>query len=68
MYGWGVKITDQSAARDPDFDVLVVEAPISTSITTEESFTMKIFDTESDIIMAMSWDNVVVPLTLEIKD
>ena len=32
MYGWGVKFTDQKAARDPDRDVLVVQAKVSKSI------------------------------------
>lgn len=67
MYGWGVKITDQKAARDPDFDVVNVEAKVAKSYTTTENFSMNISETEQDVIMTIAWDDVVVPLTIDQK-
>ena len=65
MYGWGVKLTDQKAARDADFDALVVEAEVSRSINIIEDFSITLNE-PSDIttVMIFAWDNVVVPLPI----
>ena len=65
MYGWGVKLTDQKASRDPDFDALVVEATVSRSLNIIEDFSITLKE-PSDIttVMMFAWDNVVVPLAI----
>ena len=65
MYGWGVKFTDQSASREPDYDVLVTEANVSKSLTTTENFTISFIETSPEsLIMTIAWDDVVVPLKM----
>ncbi len=65
MYGWGVKLTDQKAARDADFDALEVEAEVSRSINIIEDFSITLNE-PSDVttVMIFAWDNVVVPLPI----
>lgn len=65
MYDWGVKITDQKPAREPEYDALVTTVIVSTSLTTTESFTISFSDIETATIMTLAWDNVVVPVILE---
>ncbi len=68
MYGWGVKITDQKAAREIEYDALVVEVDVSKSINIAEDFTISISDiSPTTSVMMLSWDNVVVPLTIRKK-
>lgn len=65
MYGWGVKLTDQKASRDPDYDALVVEATVSRSLNIIEGFSITLNE-PSDIttVMMFAWDNVVVPVPI----
>ena len=65
MYGWGVKLTDQKASRDPDHDVLVVDGKVSKSLNTVEKFsiTLRVSSPDTSILM-FAWDNVVVPLEI----
>lgn len=68
MYGWGVKLTDQKAARDPKFDALVTEATVSKSISVTENFSITISESsEQTAVMMFAWDNVVVPVKLQKK-
>ena len=67
MYGWGVKFTDQTASRDPNYDALSVTVPVSKSLTVTENFTISFSEIESGIIMTLAWDNVVVPVLLQEK-
>ena len=65
MYGWGVKLTNQKASRDPDHDVLVVDGKVSRSLNTVEKFsiTLRVSSPDTSILM-FAWDNVVVPLEI----
>ena len=65
MYGWGVKLTNQKASRDPDHDVLVVDGKVSKSLNTVEKFsiTLRVSSPDTSILM-FAWDNVVVPLEI----
>ncbi|MFT4848760.1 MAG: hypothetical protein ACI83B_001295 [Sediminicola sp.] len=65
MYGWGVKLTDQKATRDPEADVLVVQGKVSKSLNVVEDFsiTLTVSSPETTIMM-FAWDNVVVPLEI----
>ena len=65
MYGWGVKFTDQSASREPEYDALVTEAKVSKSLTTTENFTISFVETSYEAcIMTIAWDDVVVPIKM----
>ena len=68
MYDWGVKITDQKAAREPEFDALVVEAKVSKSLNKTENFSISITETSPiRSVMMFSWDDVVVPIAIQRK-
>jgi hypothetical protein len=68
MYGWGVKLTDQKASRDPDRDVLVVEGKVSKSLNIVEDFSITLTVASPDTtILMFAWDNVVVPLEIRQK-
>lgn len=68
MYGWGVKVTDQKAAREPEYDALITTAAVSKSMTSQENFTIKLVEGEENaIVMIFSWDNVVVPVRMTTK-
>ena len=67
MYGWGVKFTDQTASRNPDYDALVVTVPVSKSLTVTENFKISFSEIESGIIMTLAWDTTVVPVLLQEK-
>ncbi len=65
MYGWGVKLTDQKASRDPERDVLVVEGKVSKSLNIVEDFSITLSVSSPDTTVLMfAWDNVVVPLEI----
>jgi hypothetical protein len=65
MYGWGVKLMDQKAARNPEGDVLIVEGKVSKSLNVVEDFSITLSVSSPDTtIMMFAWDNVVVPLEI----
>ena len=64
MYGWGVSFSDGKAARDPNFDVLTAEVPISKNLKTIEQFSIYFNEQLNSINMFLAWDDIVVPLTL----
>ena len=68
MYGWGVNITDQKAAHEPEYDALIVDAVVSNSMNITENFTMKIVEVSSTTsVLMLSWDDVVVPVKIQVK-
>jgi len=68
MYGWGVKLTDQTAARNPEYDVLSVEANVSNSLNIVEEFSITLNEPSSiTTVMIFAWDNVVVPLPIRVQ-
>lgn len=66
MYGWGVNF-DESAAREPQFDVANYTVPVQQLNSVEERFTIKLKESMKSYSMAMMWDDVkvVVPITLK---
>jgi len=65
MYSWGVKLTNQKASRNPEGDVLVVEAKVSKSLNIVEDFSITLSLSSPDTTVLMfAWDNVVVPLEI----
>ena len=66
-YGWGVKFTDQTASRNPKYDVVEVTVDASKSLTSAENFTISFSEVEDYNLMILAWDNVVVPVKLFVK-
>ncbi|MDC7999296.1 DUF2911 domain-containing protein [Gilvibacter sediminis] len=65
MYGWGVKFLNAKASRNPNYDVLVTEVPISKSITAMEQFTINFTENgPNSMVMILAWDDVVVPVKM----
>lgn len=61
---WGVTIT-MKVARDPDHDVLMVNAPVSKSLVPVENFTISVTETAPGTsVMMLAWDDVVVPVKM----
>lgn len=68
MYGWGVKFTDQSPSREPEYDALIANANVSKSLTITENFTISFAETSPEtLIMTIAWDDVAVPLKMTRK-
>lgn len=64
MYPWGIDM-EKKASRDPEFDVLVLEVPITKVQDTLEQFSIY-FEKANDLILFnIAWDNikVSVPIT-----
>ena len=67
MHEWGVKYTDQTAARDPDTDALIAIVPVSKSLTVTENFTISFSEADNGTLMMLAWDTTVVPVLLQEK-
>jgi len=68
MYSWGVRWQDSQAMREAGYDILIATAVVSESITSEENFTINVVETPTQaLVLLFSWDQVVVPLPLEVK-
>ena len=68
MYDWGVKITNQKASREADYDALVTDVAVSKSINVKEDFSISFAEIPSEgVVMMLSWDTVVVPVQMKVK-
>ncbi|PHS62094.1 MAG: hypothetical protein COB12_11245 [Flavobacterium sp.] len=67
MYDWGVKFSDQTPSREPEYDVVVATAPSSKSLTVTENFTISFTENKKNTIMILAWDIIVVPVLLQEK-
>lgn len=68
MYSWGVRWQDSEAMREAGYDIIIATAVVSESITSEENFTINVVETPTQaLVLLFSWDQVVVPLPLEVK-
>jgi hypothetical protein len=67
MYGWGVKVTDRKASREPEYDALITEVPVSKSINVTENFSIQFSESPPNTIMILSWDNIVIPVKMQQK-
>ncbi len=63
QYGWGVKFSDGKAARDPEADVLQVEAPVESLTNPVELFTIS-FDQSPSQGLVIEWDQVRVKVPI----
>ena len=65
MYPWGIDL-DKKAYRDPDFDVLTIEIPVTQPDTILEQFSIY-FEKANDLVfLKLGWDQtlVVIPLIM----
>lgn len=66
MYEWGVTVPSGKAAREADYDVVVVEVPpVQVDFVTED-FTIEITEIGGAIIMDLRWDQTAVPVNISI--
>ncbi len=64
MYPWGINL-EKKAARDPDFDILVIEAPVNQLQDTLEQFSIY-FEKANDLVfLNLAWDNTKVSLPIK---
>ncbi|MCF6308159.1 MAG: DUF2911 domain-containing protein [Flavobacteriaceae bacterium] len=67
MYEWGVRFTNQTPSREPEYDVVVATVPSSKSLTVTENFTISFTENGKNTIMILAWDTIVVPVLLQEK-
>ncbi|MBT8255409.1 MAG: DUF2911 domain-containing protein [Bacteroidia bacterium] len=68
MYSWGVRWQDSKAMREAEHDALVVDATVSESISVQEDFSINVIEGENGtMVLLFSWDQVVVPLQMQVK-
>lgn len=63
QYPWGVN-DDMKPMRDPEFDVVNVEVPVTLIDSTVEQFTIAFDNSTDNLFLTMAWDNtkIAVPL------
>jgi hypothetical protein len=65
---WGVKLSNQKAARISKYDALALDCKVSKSLNIVEDFSISLMQSSPDItIMVFAWDNVVVPLEIKMQ-
>jgi hypothetical protein len=64
MYPWGINL-EKVASRDPNFDVLILEAPTIKLRDTLEQFSIYFENANELILLNLAWDDtkVTVPIT-----
>jgi hypothetical protein len=63
MYPWGIDL-DKKAYRDPAFDVLTLEIPVTTPETPLEQFSIY-FEKANDLVfLKLAWDQTLVAIPL----
>ena len=60
MYTWGIDLTTQEAARDPEYDVLTLEVPVNKNLKAVEQFTIYFDDQQNLNVMFLAWDHTVI--------
>ena len=60
MYTWGIDLTTQEAARDPEYDMLTLEVPVNKNLKAVEQFTIYFDDQQNLNVMFLAWDHTVI--------
>jgi len=68
MYTWGIDLTTQEAARDPEFDALTLEVPVNKNLKTIEQFTIYFDDQQNLNVMFLAWDHTVIAVPFKETD
>jgi len=62
MYAWGIDLSTEKAARDPEYDALIVETPVREKLNSTEQFTIY-FDRQQEMRMLfLTWDKTFIAL------
>ncbi|WP_378177088.1 DUF2911 domain-containing protein [Aquimarina sp. SS2-1] len=64
-YNWGVKFTDGSPSRNPEYDALTIEVPVQRLLNIVEQFSIYFQEANNFTIMYLAWDQtaIAVPIT-----
>jgi hypothetical protein len=66
MYPWGINL-EKKASRDPNFDVLVLEVPITKVQDTLEQFSIY-FEKSNDLVLFyLAWDDIKISVPIKNK-
>lgn len=63
MYAWGITPT-KKASREPPYDVLTLEVPVTTSDKIIEQFTISFKEKNDFVLMIISWDKTAVSIPI----
>lgn len=62
MYAWGIDLTTEDAARNPDYDALTIEVPAREKLNVTEQFTIY-FDRQQEMHMLfLTWDKTFIAI------
>ena len=64
---WGVNYNSE-AARNPEFDVLILDAPVTTASESTEQFTITLGKTDANYELNMIWDKTVIQTIFTINE
>lgn len=64
MYPWGINL-EKKAARDPNFDVLVIEVPVNQVQDTLEQFSIYFEKVNDLVLFNLAWDDTKVSLPIK---
>lgn len=60
MYAWGIDLTTEKAAREPEYDALIIEVPVRKKLNSTEQLTIY-FDKQQDMhMMFLTWGETFV--------
>ncbi len=64
MYPWGINL-EKKASRDPNFDVLIIEAPVIKVQDTLEQFSIYFEKANDLVLLNLAWDNTKITLPIK---
>ncbi|MBB4119690.1 hypothetical protein GGR32_001996 [Mesonia hippocampi] len=68
MYAWGIDLSSNEAARNPENDVLIIERPVEKPNKTIEQFTIYFEKDKYLNEMVLTWDDVKIKVPFKEKD
>jgi len=67
--GWGIDVMNNGeAARDPQFDVIVVEVPVMKTQKEFEQFTISVDEVDDMLELVLAWDKTLVAVPLAVTE
>lgn len=64
MYPWGIDL-DKKAYRDPTFDILILETPVTQPEEVLEQFSIYFEKTNDLVFLKLGWDNTLLAVPLK---
>lgn len=69
MYAWGIELSTEEAARDPESDVLTLEAPVQETAKSLEQFSIYFTEEHQLNQMHLAWSNTLISIPfIEVKN